>query len=341
MDDNDVESVLRAAGPRDRPPEDVERRVHAHLHEEWRSIVAGQSARRRRQLAVALAAGLAVVAVGVWVAGPLVAGPGSAVATVALASGDSRVKAGWLGGWRAIGDGESLRAGETLTTGPDGRIAVRLPGGLSARLDRDTRMTLASAGAVEIESGALYVDAGRAGARTSAFEVVTPAGSLHHVGTQFEVRLLGPGVRVRVREGQVEWNGGGVTARGSAGEQLTFGTDGSVEHGTTPLFGDSWDWVAAATPGIDIDGLPLAEFLGWAGRELGCDVVFSPAETADEAAAIVVHGSIAGLTPAQALDAVLATTRLHARVDGGHIVVSVQETGRQPSVASSIANPAT
>ena len=340
MDDSDIESVLRAAGPRDRPPEDIERRVREHLRDEWHSIVAVQRARRRQR--TALAAGLAVAALGIWLAGPQFTGPGAAIATLALASGDSRAKAGWLGGWRAIGDGEPVRAGETLMTGRDGRVAVQLPGGLSARLDRDTRVTLESAGRMKIESGALYVDAGRAGTHTPAFEVVTPTGALHHVGTQYEVRLLGSAVRVRVREGQVEWsNGADAVTRGSAGQQLTFGPGGAVERAATPLFGESWDWVAATTPGIDIDGRSLAEFLAWAGRELGCELVFSPADVENEAAGIVVHGSIAGLTPAQALDAVLATTRLRAHLEDGHIIVSAQDPGRQPSVASSNANPAT
>lgn len=342
MDDKDVESVLRAAGPRDRPPEDVERRVREHLRGEWRSIVSAQRASRRRRTAMALAAGVAVVALVVWLSGPLASGPGAAVATVALASGDARARTGWLGGWRAISGGETVTAGETLMTGATGRIAVTLPGGLSARLDRDTRITLANAGGLEIESGGLYVDAGRSGLRTPAFEVVTPTGSLHHLGTQYEVRLLGSEVRVRVREGQVEWNArGSAVTRGSAGEQMTFGPGGAVVRGTTPVFGESWDWVAATAPGIDIDGRPLSDFLAWASRELGCDVVYSPAEIESVAASIIVHGSIAGLTPARALDAVLATTRLQARLAEGHVIVSAQETGRQPSVASSSANPAT
>jgi hypothetical protein len=34
-----------------------------------------------------------------------------------------------------------------------------------------------------------------------------------------------------------------------------------------------------------------------------------------------VHGSIAGLTPPEALDAVLATTSVRAQVSGGNLVV--------------------
>ena len=94
MDDNDIEIVLKAAGPRDRPPEDVERRVREHLRGEWRSMVAVERTRRQRRVSFALAAGLAVAALGVWLAGPLVTGPGEAAATIALASGEIRAKSG-------------------------------------------------------------------------------------------------------------------------------------------------------------------------------------------------------------------------------------------------------
>ncbi len=342
MNEIDVERVLRAAGPRYRPPEDVEHKAREHLRSQWRSIVAEKRTRRQRRMGFALAAGLLVAALGVWLAGPLVTGPGEAVATIALASGEIRAKSGWLGGWRAIGNGETVMAGETLMTGPGGRVAVTLPDGVSARLDRGTRITLASDERVLIESGALYVDAGRAASGPARLEVVTPTGTLRHVGTQYEVRLLGSQVRVRVREGQVEWSSGaGVTASGAAGEQLSIEADGVVQRDATPRFGESWDWVAAATPGIDIEGHSLADILAWASRELGCDVVFASADIQNEAAVIIVHGSITGLTPMQALNAVLATTRLQAVVDDGRIVIGPQEPGRQPSVASSSANPAT
>ncbi len=284
----------------------------------------------------------AVAALGVWLIAPLITGPGEAIATISLASGKIRAKTGWPGSRRAVGNGEIVTAGETLMTGSGGRVAITLPGGVSARLDRDTRVTLASARKLLIKNGALYVDAGRGAAGPARFKVVTPMGTLRRVGSQFEVRLLGSQVRLRVREGHVEWSyGGGATTSGAAGEQLTIDRDGVVQRVATPRFGETWDRVAASAPSIEIDGNSLAEFLAWASRELGRDVVFTSSDIQNEATDIVVHGSIAGLTPMQALDAVLDTTRLQAYIDDGHIVISPQEPGRQPSVASSSPNPTT
>jgi hypothetical protein len=86
-------------------------------------------------------------------------------------------------------------------------------------------------------------------------------------------------------------------------------------------YGAAWDWTLEAAPTIDIEGLPLAQFLAWAARETGREVVYASPEAESEAAGIVVHGSIAGLSPAEALDAVLATTSVDARASGGNLVV--------------------
>jgi ferric-dicitrate binding protein FerR (iron transport regulator) len=253
------------------------------------------------------------------------AGTGVTVGSVTLASGDVQLKTGVLGGWSPAAVGQPLAVGQAMETGPAGRSALALPGGISARLDGDTLLTLASAAELVIDRGALYIDAGPAAAAAPRLEVTTPSGSVRHVGTQYEVRLIGSGVRLRVREGRVEWQsktGGIEQSRG--GEQLTIAGDGSVEREATPLYGESWDWVAATTPGIEIEGLPLAEFLAWVARELGREIRFDRAETAQEAASIVLHGSISGLTPAEALNAVLATTHLRAVVAAGEIEVQGQ-----------------
>jgi ferric-dicitrate binding protein FerR (iron transport regulator) len=342
MNDSDIEQLLKSAGPRERPPVEIERRVHDSLHTEWRALVVERLRHRRRRMSFAIAAGVLAAAFGVWVAAPRMTEPAEAVATLALATGEVRVRTGWLGGWRAIATGHSLESGQSVQTSSGGRGVLTLPGGISARMDQDSRILLAGRDQVVLERGALYVDARPGPAPAAPLDVVTPAGLLRHVGTQYEVRLLEPGVRLRVREGRVEWRAqSGSVLHGTAGEQLTIADDGSFVRAPAAPYGESWDWLAATTPAIDIEGLPLAEFLSWAARELGREVVYASPGIESDAAAIVVHGSIAGLTPLQALDAVLATTSLRARMVGGSIVVDVQDSAFQPSVNSSAAKPAT
>lgn len=328
MNDQDLERLLKSAGPRELPPADVERAVRERLHGEWTAMLRENRDRRNRRGAFALAAGLVAAAFGLWIATTQSGGPAAAVGTLAAAVGEVREQSGWLSGWRAMGGGDVVVAGRTLETGADGRAAIALPGGMSLRVDRETRIALVDPSRVRLERGALYLDSGPGQSRPSRLLVETPAGSVRHVGTQYELRLLDAGVQLRVREGRVEFRSPtGSVAHGVGGEQLVIFGDGRVERGAAPRYGPSWDWIADATPAIDLEGMSLARFLAWAGRELGREVTFAPALTESEIAAVVVHGTMAGLSPTEALHAVLATTSFQATVAGDRIVVD----RRQPT----------
>lgn len=328
MNDQDLERLLKVAGRRERPPADVEHAVRAVLHAEWRAMLREGRSRRSRFGAFALAASLAVAAVGAWIAGAQFARTPAAVGTLAAANGDVREDAGLFAGWRAVNVGEVVVAGRTLETGAGGRAAIALPGGMSLRLDRDTRIAFVDSSRLQIERGALYLDSGAGQSRTAQLRVETPAGSVQHVGTQYELRLLEAGVQLRVREGRVEFRApDGSVEHGRVGEQLVIFDDGRVQRAATPRHGASWDWIADAAPDVDIEGMSLARFLSWAGRELGCEVTLAGEIRESDLAAIVVHGSTTGLPPADALHAVLATTNFLATIADGRIVVERRMPG--------------
>lgn len=319
---DDIERVLKAAGPREKPPAEIERELRESLRREWQAVVAER--RGRRRTAYALAAGVMAAAIGAWIAVPQITAPAQAVGTIVQATGELRVRSGWLGRWQEGGNGRTVSEGEVLATGPTARGALALAGGISARLDQDTQLRVAAADRLVIDRGAVYVDAGIDSATVAPLEIVTPAGSVRHLGTQYEVRVLDGGLRLRVREGRVEWSSGAASATGSAGEELTIGGDGSVGRGPVAIYGEAWDWAVQAAPAIDIEGLPLTGFLGWAARELGYRIEFSTPEIEREAAGVILHGSVAGLAPSRALEAVFATTRMRAVVTDGRILVSGQ-----------------
>jgi ferric-dicitrate binding protein FerR (iron transport regulator) len=323
QNDDDIARVMRAAGPREKPPAEIERALRESLRGEWRAVVAERQGRRRRA-ALALAAGVMAAAVGTWFVVADVGEPAQAVGSVALADGVLRVKTGRFGRWEPASGGQPVAIGQFLATGPTGRGALELAGGISARLDHETEVRVAAADRLVIDRGAIYVDAGADSAGAAPLEIVTPAGSVRHLGTQYEVRVTDSAVRLRVREGRVLWNSDAGTATGEAGEQLTIAPGGGVERGRVPLFGETWDWAAAAAPAIELDGLPLGEFLDWAARELGRRVEYATPEVARQAASVVLRGSIAGLTPDEALATVLATTRMQAVLEEGRILVNAR-----------------
>lgn len=326
MNDQDLERLLKSAGRREVPPAEVERDVRKRLHGDWQAMLRENRQRRNRRGALALAASLVAAAFGLWIASTQSVVPSPAVGTLAVAVGEVRERSGWFSGWRVMGGGDAVVAGRTLETGADGRAAIALPGGMSLRVDRDTRIALVDSSRLRLERGTLYLDSGSGQARRAQLLVETPAGSVRHVGTQYEVRLLDTGVLLRVREGRVEFRSPtGRVEQGRSGEQLVILGDGRVQRGEAPRSGPSWDWISDATPELDLEGMSLARFLAWAGRELGYAVTFAPAISEVELASVIVHGSTAGLTPTEALRAVFATTSFEATVVGDRIVVDRRE----------------
>ena len=321
-DESGVARVLRAAGGRALPSDDMKQAVRAAVHAEWRAALAK---RTQRRVLIAIAASVALAALGLWVSRPYFASTGEVVASVSRAIGAVRSRDGSFSSWQPVAAAAQLRTGQSLETGSDGRIAVQLRDGVSLRLDHDTSVVFVDTGRVDVGAGAVYVDAGTQPNALEHLRIGTPAGIVRHVGTQYEARLVNGGVRIRVREGRVELlpqHGSPQSAQ--RGEQLLVSTAGAIERGAIEPNDAEWDWAASAAPAFDINGRPVHAFLDWAGRELGREIVFETPESELEADRAVLSGSVAALAPAEALGAVLPTTRLRSLDRDGKIEISLQ-----------------
>jgi ferric-dicitrate binding protein FerR (iron transport regulator) len=295
-DDRDIERLLRHAGPRPAVPDDVARRVRAATHAAWRG---GRERRTPRWslgwgLAAAAAVILALATIGVarrWTAPPGV------VARVESAVGAVDVQVGY-----------DVARGTVLRTPEAGRLALRTGAGHSVRLDGGSTLTLRSGTVFALERGAVYVDARASGDDPLAID--TPFGEVRHVGTQYEVRLLDRSLRLQVREGRAEVRHGARTLPVDAGSELTLDADGATRQAALPPYGPRWDWVQQVAPAPEIDGRPLHELLEWVERECGQEIAFEDPALAARSSNIVLSGSIRGLSPLAALEAVLPTCGL-------------------------------
>ena len=75
-------------------------------------------------------------------------------------------------------------------------------------------------------------------------------------------------------------------------------------------------------PDIDIENRPLQEFLEWVARETGRKLVMADDATRRQVGTIRMHGNVRGLTPMEALMAVMASTSLRFDLPAGVIRVS-------------------
>src|SRR6202165_2392245 len=262
-----VAALLRLAGRRPAVPPERAARAKTSLRDVWRETLRARSLRRRLQFLAAAAA----LAAGSWLApwrGRTPATPGSPIATVAAVSGSVGPVAGSS---VPIAPGAVLRPSAEIETGRESRVALRLAGGQSVRLDFATRLRLVSASSLVLEKGAVYVDSGAstaAGIRPG-IEVGTPVGVARGAGTAFEMRLVGRNLRLRVREGRVVLDPGRGPLEALSGTQIDVDARGVSRRAGLRPGGPEWNWVLRIAPPYSIDGRPLGEVLAWVARGAG------------------------------------------------------------------------
>lgn len=331
--------LLRLAGPRIQAPSERAHRLKTGLYADWQEQLRHRRRRRRTiwaGLGLAAAATLAFVLTvpGLERLTPTAPSPSGPVGSLEAGNGTVRRVTGTEAG---VVQGPELRVGDVLVagwdlaTGPDDRAAIRLEGGSSVRLDTGTRLRLVSATILELETGAVYVDseswqepAADRPAEHPGLIVRTPLGEVHELGTQFEVRLQEENVRVRVREGLIHLESGNETYRAEVGTEIELDTEGVLARRTIPVFGPEWAWVLQIAPPFHLEGRSLETFLSWVDRETGWRTRYTDAESASAAPGIVLHGSVRGLRPDQALDAVLPTCGMRHRIERGTLIVGTR-----------------
>jgi ferric-dicitrate binding protein FerR (iron transport regulator) len=241
------------------------------------------------------------------------------MATVARVSGTAEVLRDGESAWQSLAPGTALRDGDAVRTAGGSRLALHRPDGLDVRLDGATQLALADSGSARLEHGRIYVDAGPAGTRADAFAVETPLGEVRHLGTQYSVQLDAGTLGLAVREGSVSVTGPQATVIAQAGEALRIDAN-RVQRGDVAAWGDAWRWAEDVAPDFAIEGRSLDDFLAWAARQTGRQLVYGSAAAARAAEATELRGAIEGLAPEAAVAAVMATTpALQHRFAGGQL----------------------
>ena len=322
-DELDVAALLRAVGARPAASAQAMAEARAAVAAEWHALVAARR-RRRRFAGWAAAAGIAVAGLGIWLVRPLLESQPQVVATLTRVVGDVEQSRG-DGRWTPLEPAGSIASGTQLRTASDGRAALQLDGGVELRLDARTLLAFDDRSHASLARGAVYVDSGSAsGAPGPSFELDTPAGRVAHLGTQYEARILEGGVQVAVREGRVRLSHAAGDIVGEAGESLTVQGERVVRAPLAPTDAQ-WNWVAHVTPPFSIEGRSVEDFLVWAARQTGRTIVYASGDAARQARSVTLSGTVADLTPDEAVAAVLSTTSLQPEIGTEHIRVEAAQ----------------
>jgi hypothetical protein len=294
-------------------------RIRRATEAEWRAQVGGTPRRvwiPRAAVAAGAVLGL-IFAWQFWMGGAEVREP---LATLARAEGSGVMELHPL--WRDT----AVRVGSVVRSGGDfearGGSLLALRGGGNVRLAADSKFEVISANAVRLERGEMYVDIPPGAHTNASFVAITEAGEFRHLGTQFAIAVVDGATRLRVREGQVQWRATDGESTLPAGTEVLIDRDQNVTRREVGSSGPHWSWTETMAPEIDIENRPLAEFLEWVARETGRKLVIADERTRLQVGTIRTHGSVRGLVPMQALDAVMASTSLRFDLPAGAIRVS-------------------
>lgn len=302
-------ALLRIAGPSAEIPSEIKERVYANVRSRL-----GASARSKRKLRWAVPAALAAsLVIAIAISSQDTVAPARAAGTVVLSGGRQGNTLPLVG--------DTVFVGDVIDTGSSGGISIRLKGDLSLRVDSGTLLKVESAKRINLMAGRVYIDSGDRIYTDRHITVNTASGTATDIGTQFSVQFNNADMRVAVREGQVDCSDFHQTYSAVQGEMMTIRPGRAVQIDSVPVTGPTWDWAIALAPAFELENRSLLDFLKWVSRETGMEVVFESDEIRAEAMSPPLHGSVEGLNPLEAVEAVLATTQFVYSIDGNTIFI--------------------
>ena len=319
--DEQIGQLLRLAGPRPMPDPILMTQARMAAHAEWTRVVARRGWGRSWWTLTGAALVASSLLVGTWslLRPTSPSTPRLEIATVQAITGSLLLESPGEG--RGVGQrGGSLRAGDRIETPQGSGVGLSLAGGIDVRLNERTIAILDTANRMTLVSGMVYVDAGLV-RHPSGFHINTSMGTVRHVGTQFEVRLVDAALRVRVREGSIALEAPGARWTSRAGEALLLSPGRPPERSQIAISGPDWRWLSDLARPFQIEGASVIAFLDWVAREQGWRWQLEQPAMRRRVERIVLHGTIEGLTPEEALAAVLPTCGLTFRQEGDRILI--------------------
>ncbi len=313
-----IAELLELTGSPVDPPPEVAVRVHDTVHGEWQHRVELRAGRRRLGARLALAAALALAAVGLVTLRARSPVTLDSLAVLERISGDVRFSAAGTRVDLAAVPGQAFGPGATVETGTESRIALRLASGASVRIDAGSTVRLESLEELALESGGVYIDS----AAGPPLSVRTPLGIARDIGTRFEVRVFDESLRMRVREGTVELEVEAGRYRAESGEDLAVSSTGDVERQGVSGFSPVWGWALDIAPPYRLEGRTLSEWLEWLSAETGWSVRYAHETLRQEARSTILHGSIVGFRPDETPGAVLPTCGLTYTLEQGVLTLA-------------------
>ncbi len=301
-EDQQIAALLQLAGRRSPIAPEIADRVRANVRDAWQE----ETQRRRRRRIATWSAAIAATLALLILSRPARVRPIPPPALVA----DVRL----LRGGASVHAGQAIGVGSVVSTSAASLATLQWRGHGSLRVAPESRLRFIDPNAIQLERGAVYF----ASDFHAPVTVRTKFGDVRDIGTQFEVRVDGTALRVRVREGMIALLTNGRVETAPAGIELTA-TGAAVKRAAIASNSPDWNWVIAAAPPVMLDGNARGVLVAIA-REKGLTLIFADRALADRVDHTSLHDRVP-LTPDEALDAATIAANLSYRVTGRTLMI--------------------
>ena len=157
--------------------------------------------------------------------------------------------------------------------------------------------------------------------RSRKLVIETPIGEVTDIGTQFSVAAADGVLEVAVREGRVDLDQQDEVLTAVAGERVRVVSDSDPLIERLEPHDPYWSWASSLAPSYDLENRSLLDFLRWASRETGRELVFEDQELRMAAMRTDLHGSVSDFEPLEAVQSILATTSFKYRIERDRIII--------------------
>jgi ferric-dicitrate binding protein FerR (iron transport regulator) len=300
--------LLKLAGPSAEIPQQLEQRVYQKVRSEWQQSsqqARGRTAWSKRAPLMRWALPLAMAA--------------SVLVAVLLIPANPDAPLRSVG--NVLADGRQVFVGDHIDTASDGATSILLDGDISLRVDNHTQLQIVAADEFALLSGRVYIDTGDRIYSDRHVTITTASGSATDIGTQFSVSYAQDLMSVAVREGRVDLSDKQHSYSAVRGQKVSLRDGQTAQIDAVEIAGAEWQWAIALAPDFDLEQHSVLDFLKWAARETGLELVFDDDQVRSAARTARSHGSISGLSPLEAVEAVLATTQFRYSIDGDTLLI--------------------
>jgi hypothetical protein len=303
---DDVEALLKIAGKRTVPNEQLKTEVYENVYKVWKQQNNIPFYRNR----YILAAASLFILIGVYSINLL-----SSNNSIALNSQISKeiVLSGQIQrslnqvNWSFLKTDSRLNSGDYIRTTSNNRILVELNNGNTFRLDENSFIKIISEDKIELIRGQIYVESNENNTDNNLI-IDTSMGSVRHIGTQYNIELKPESINISVRKGIVLVHKSDLTKEIKKGYVVSINNNGNYQQSPINSYDSKWQWTQNITKYYNIQDKTIYQYLNWVSNETGYSIIWDSNKSEKQSKKITLSGSIKGMKPIESLEVILPTT---------------------------------